>query len=368
VKVLVVGTGGALRGSGITTMTEQLERSLVGLGYEVERVVAGGSRRRRPNRVNLENLHAILEDVRLVRRAALRTRADVVWIHTIGVPTLPALRALALTVAARSSRRVVVQFHAFDLAARIRTSGRAQRSILGFLARLATTLVVLHEADCTALCDVVGPDKVVVLPNWVDVPDVPTPSPSSPPFRLVYVGGLVRRKGLPELLQAMRKVSDRPIVLRVVGGPGDDGEAAAEEIVRSAHDLVAEGAVAFVGLLEPCQVRDELRRAHLFVLPSRAEGMPLALLEALAEGRAALVSDTGNMAEVVRRHGSGAVLTVVDPDEIARMLRQLADRPVDVEAMGRSAHAGVLAEYSTSAVTGAVVRILKSTTAKCSGR
>jgi len=119
--------------------------------------------------------------------------------------------------------------------------------------------------------------------------------------------------------------------------------------------------VELLGLLEPRQVRDELRRAHLFVLPSRAEGMPLAMLEALAEGRAVLVSDAGNMAKVVRRHGCGVVLAAVDPDEIARALEELVHDSTGVAEMGRRAHTAAHAEFSTSALAGWVGQILMST-------
>lgn len=367
-KVLVVGTGGALGGSGITTSTDQTVQALEGLGHEALRLVSGARLRRRPNRVNFENVGAVARESLAVLQGARRHRPDVVWLHTFGVPALPAFRTLAQVIAARVlCRSVVVRFQAFALEDQVSRAGLVQRTALRAIGGLSSRLVAEHDAAAAALARF-APGKVVTLPNWVDVPEEPAPLPAAPPLRVVFVGGLIRRKGLPELLQAMRKVTDRPIVLRVVGGPGDDGEAVAEEIARSADDLVASGSVEFLGLLEPRQVRDELRRAHLFVLPSRAEGMPLAMLEALAEGRAVLVSNAGNMAEVVRRYRTGAVIAAVDPDEIANLLAELADRPADVAAMGQRAHAAALAEFSTSALAESVREILMSTNSRRRGR
>ena len=354
----MVGTGGALGGSGITTSTDQTVQALESLGHDAVRLVSGARLRRRPNRVNLENVAGVVEDSLDVLRGVRCHRPDLVWLHTFGVPTLPALRTLLQVMAARlGCRSVVVRFQAFALEDHVRAAGLVQRTALRAIGALSSRLVAEHEAAASALARF-APGRVVTLHNWVDVPEAPAPLPEAPPFCVVFIGGLIRRKGLPELLQAMRKVTDRPIVLRVVGGPGDDGAAVAEEIARSADDLVAAGSVELLGLLEPGQVRDELRRAHLFVLPSRAEGMPLAMLEALAEGRPVLVSDAGNMAEIVRGHGCGVVLAAVDADEIARQLTDLMDRPADVTAMGHRAHAAALQGLSASAMAGSVERIL----------
>ncbi|MBW3630941.1 MAG: glycosyltransferase, partial [Gemmatimonadetes bacterium] len=70
-------------------------------------------------------------------------------------------------------------------------------------------------------------------------------------------------------------------------------------VEHAAGDLVATGRVGFAGELDASGVRAELRAAHLFVLPSEAEGMPIAMLEAMAEGRPVLVTDAGNMRSVV---------------------------------------------------------------------
>src|SRR5690606_33447942 len=150
--------------------------------------------------------------------------------------------------------------------------------------------------------------RVITLPNWVEVPDQPTPLPSGLPHRAVFVGGLIARKGVPQLIEAMRLLADLPVVLTIVGGPGDEGPLVAAAIERAAEDLVQAGTLRFAGQLDATGVRAELRAAHLFVLPSEAEGMPLAMLEAMAEGRPVVVSDAGNMANVVREAACGVVL------------------------------------------------------------
>ncbi|MGH9157602.1 MAG: glycosyltransferase family 4 protein [Acidimicrobiales bacterium] len=359
-KVLVVGTGGSIV-SGISTATDEMARTLASLGHGAERLDAGVRMRRRANRLNVENLLAVLADSAAVGRRAWRGRADVVWIHAIGVPTLPALRALAMVAAARvTGRLAVVQFHAFGLERTVAEGSRRLRAAVRAIAALAGAMVVVHEEAAEALRAVATGSPVHVLPNWVQVPDEVTTPSQQPPLRLVFVGGLVGRKGVPQLLEAMRALNDLAIELRLVGGAGEDGPAALEGLIVAAGDLVSAGCVGFAGELDGEGVRAELRAAHLLVLPSRAEGMPIAMLEAMAEGRAVLVSDAGNMRSVVEAAGCGWVLPDCRPETIASRLRWVAEHPVALAEASARAGRTAAALYSPAAQHPRIEAVLTS--------
>lgn len=350
-KVLVVGTGGALGGSGITTVADQMVRTLERMGHEPTRLVAGDRRRKRPNRLNLENVAAVIGEARAVRAAARTLGSDVVWLHSFGVPALPALRTLVQVIAVRSARRpVLVHFHAFALAEQITSGGTALRILLRACGRLSHRLVALHADDGRALQRF---GATVVIENWIEVPDSPPALPTGPPSTLVFIGGLVTRKGLPSLLDAVRRLSDRDIALTVVGGPGDEGVEVAAEIEESAIDLVASGQVRFTGQLDRAGVTAALAAAQVFVLPSAAEGTPIALLEALAAGRAVVVSDVGSMGDIVSTTGCGTVLRETDPVAIAAAISPLVADRARLEAAGRAAYDVALSRFSeTVAITG----------------
>lgn len=359
VKVLVVGTGGELAGSGITTLADQMVRTLKSMGHEPTRLVAGARLRKRPNRLNLENIRAVLTEAVAVAWTTRRTEADVVWLHTMGVPTLPAIRTLVQVLAVRAvRRRIIVEFHAFGVADQVAQARFLQRAVLRLVGRLSSRLVALHPGDADSLRTQIGTGDIVVLPNWVEVADEPTPLPPGPPFTAVFVGGLVERKGVSHLIKAMRLLADAPIHLRLVGGAGDDGEAAAVALRDAALDLAQAGRVRFVGELDASGVRSELRRAHLFVLPSRSEGTPMAMLEALAEGRPLLVGDAGNMAEIVRATGCGAVIASQEPAVIAEAIRELIGDPDRLADQGVRGHQAAVDRFSAAAASEALSKIL----------
>lgn len=341
-------------------MADQMTRTLTKMGHEPTRLVAGERRRARPNRLNLQNAAATITEAAAVARAARRTRTDVVWLHTFGVPTLPALRTLVQVIAVRAIRRpIIVQLHAFALAKTVERAGPALRLLLRWIYRLSWRLVVLQPSDAAALRFVVG-DDVAILPNWVEVPDKPRPLPLAPPFVVLFVGALVRRKGLVELIESMRLLEDLPILLRIVGGAGDDGLEFVAELRQQAMDLVTSGRLTFVGQAARSDVQAEIARAHLLVLPSRAEGIPVAVLEAMAQGRPVLVSDTGSMAEVVRATGSGAVLGSGEPSAIAETIRQLLVEPAALALKGRRGHQVAVEQFSSSTAQTWLAAILSS--------
>jgi glycosyltransferase involved in cell wall biosynthesis len=119
--------------------------------------------------------------------------------------------------------------------------------------------------------------------------------PSSGPFTLVTVGALDQPyKGTGVLLDAMRELRDVAVRLRIVGaGTLLDGFKA------RARALGVDSRVEFLGQLDRAGVLEALDAAQLFVLPSLTEGLPRALLEAMARGLPAVATDVGGVPELL---------------------------------------------------------------------
>lgn len=336
-KLLVVGTGGEVV-SGITTASDEMVRSLRSLGVDVERAVIGQARRKAPNRMSVENIREAVHDVMSVWRTARAHRAKVVWIHTFGVPTLPAVKALMLAVAARlACSKSVVHIHAFGLEASMESSSIALRGVLRLTDLMSERMIVLYEDAAASLRLATGARSVSVLENYVSVPDRVAPWPEPHPFTLVFVGALAERKGLPALIEAMELLDDVEVHLRLVGGPGEDGGVTLEGLAPAVDRLTFRGRLTLCGELPASEVRAEIRRANALVLPSSAEGTPMAVLEAMAEARPVIVTAAGNMAPLVAESGAGIVLVHGSAAEIAAAVGSLI---VDAPAAARMGQRG----------------------------
>jgi glycosyltransferase involved in cell wall biosynthesis len=121
----------------------------------------------------------------------------------------------------------------------------------------------------------------------------PAPKPLPAPVRIVYAGKLSRTKGVAWLLRALKRIEDLPWHLELVGG-GRGPEKA--EVLDLAEGLGHRVTVA--GLIDQAALAERMRRAHIFVLPSFFEGLPLVLLEALACGCRLVATDLPGVREL----------------------------------------------------------------------
>jgi glycosyltransferase involved in cell wall biosynthesis len=168
-----------------------------------------------------------------------------------------------------------------------------------------------------------------VIPNGVDVPDSPPVRPAGTRPRIVSVGRLQAPK---DPLTSVRALAELPrgSFEAVVVGDGPDRPVLAAEIRR----LGLEQAVELAG------TRDDVHRcleaAHVFVLSSRSEGLPLSILEAMAAGLPVVASDVGGVAEVVEDGVTGLLVPPGDPRALAGALRAVLADPALRQRLGES--------------------------------
>ena len=185
--------------------------------------------------------------------------------------------------------------------------------------------------------------KVEFLHNAVDVDRFPVLTddqrhaardefglPAGRPL-LVHFGWDWLRKGGDVFEEALRRlrVSDTDLAGVTVGG-GDDARALGERL----------GLGDELTVLEPTdKVQQMYAAADVFVAPSRAEGTPFSVLEAVSSGTAAVVSDIPGHA-TVGAHAPACVIAPLDPDAIAAEIRRLLARdPAQVAADSLAGHA-----------------------------
>lgn len=159
-----------------------------------------------------------------------------------------------------------------------------------------------------------------VIPNGVDTDwfrpaDKP---PGGDTVEIVSVARLIPRKGLDTLIRACKRLADNEVqfVCHIAGEGPEEGNLRA-----LAAELGLGEAVRFHGRLERDEIRDLLPRCGIFALPSHAEGMPNAALEAMACGLPLVLTDTGGSDELVG--DNGYVVPRGDAEALAEPLLRL---------------------------------------------
>lgn len=191
---------------------------------------------------------------------------------------------------------------------------------------------------------------------------------------VLFVGGMSPRKGLHHLLAAFRgALAEHPDARLVLLGPADRyGAAYLEGLTESVKRWEIEANVEFVtGFAE--NVHEYMRAADIFALPSEREGLPIAVLEAMACGLTVIASDIPEIAGSEIEPGrEGLLVPPGDEDALTRSLvRAMGDAELR-RRLGVAARSRAEREFSETAVdrsyrelyqelTGASVRPISAT-------
>jgi glycosyltransferase involved in cell wall biosynthesis len=150
---------------------------------------------------------------------------------------------------------------------------------------------------------------------------------------VTFVGNLLPVKGVDVLVEAvgrLRAMDAPPIFVCMVGGGS-----LADDLKARASVLGVADRIHFAGRCLPTEVPAHMNACDVFCLPSREEGCPNVVLEALASGKPVVASRTGGIPELVRAE-NGILVPTEDPDALASALVAAVKGTWDPEALRRS--------------------------------
>lgn len=202
----------------------------------------------------------------------------------------------------------------------------------------------------------VAPSRCHVVPNGVEVSrfaDTPR-STRAGEGKMLCVARLVPQKGIDVLLRAVAavRVAAGDVHLTVLGdGPERPN------LVRLAADLGLTDLVEFRGAVT--EVAPHLAGAGIFVLPSRFEGFPLALLEAMAAGLPVVATVVDGNTDIVRHGMDGLLVPPDDPGALANALLRLLREPSLAAQLGGEARRRAALCYSADVMLDRTVGIYR---------
>jgi glycosyltransferase involved in cell wall biosynthesis len=201
-------------------------------------------------------------------------------------------------------------------------------------------------------------EKTTVIGNGVDGEYYrPGPARHAGVLRILFVGRLVDIKQLPLLLRAAAALrrETSAFEVRIVGEGPDDAD-----LRKLAHRLGVDPQVGFTGHKSKAAVLEEYQKADAFVLTSRHEGMPNALLEALACGLPAVVNRFAGAEALVRDGANGFVLSEASPEELASKLLMLLRDPALRQRLGAEARRRAIEQFSWERVAKAYLALFEA--------
>lgn len=201
----------------------------------------------------------------------------------------------------------------------------------------------------------VSPEKVVMINgSGVDIERFsPAPLPQRPTF--LFVGRLLRDKGVVEYLEACRSLRSLHSEVRcLLVGPFDSNHSSLQH--EDLQPFIEAGAVEYLGEQE--DVRPTLAECSVFVLPSYHEGTPKSVLEAMATGRPIITTDAPGCRETVAEGRNGLLVEPRTVVPLVKAMSRFVEEPDLAQRMGAESRALVEAKYDVRKVNSSIIRTM----------
>jgi len=330
--------------SGVSTHVNMLLGSPLQASYELEHFAVGSEGR---GESTLQRAARLAISPLALAWTILRRDARVVHLNT-SLNAKAYWRDLAYMLVAKAcGARVLLQKHGGSLAQLCGRNGLLAAFVRGTL-NLPDALVVLSRADLAEYQRFVAQPKLVLAPNGIDCGPFRRynrpPADPRAPLRLLYLGRLGPGKGLAEILDALahlRESGERAQL--VIAGSGPE-EARLRLRVR---ELALEGSVTFAGAAFGEDKAKLLSVSDVLLLPSYSEGLPYALLEAMAAGVVPVATRVGGIPDVVEAGTHGLFVPVGDARAIAAAIIELSRDRAWLARMSAACRSRVASAYST---------------------
>ncbi len=266
--------------------------------------------------------------------AIRREKVDLVHINTALVP-MSIVRDAALAAAARFAKRpILLHLHGgrflmedFD--------NRFLQKIAERMFLSARKIVVLSEHEKNSLERRWKNLNIEVLPNAVAVDEIPfTEKKSAGEKTIIYLGRLHESKGLHEIIEACR-------ILKSEGFQFNFrcfGAGALRDFFTTEMSAILGDKFYFGGVIAGVEKWKELAASDVFLLPSRyGEGLPMAMLEAMAAGCVAVAADVASVRAVIEDGVNGLMIEPYNVAQLVEKLKFLLSDYADLETIRNNA-------------------------------
>jgi glycosyltransferase involved in cell wall biosynthesis len=333
----------------------------------LERICAEGFSVRRLQRLSRRGMNPILELIALLELVRLYWRERPRAVHHFTVKCVLYGTMAAKLTGVRSVVNAVTGLGHIFLGKRLVT--RAVRPAVRWLYRKILSarrghVVFQNPDDLETFIEagLVAPEKTVIIRSSGVCLKKFAPRPGNPDLpasgvpNVLFVGRLLKEKGIHDFVEAARLVKkEKSVCFQVAGAPdpGNPSSLIAEEV----EALRQEGAVDLLGHVE--SIDDVMALANVVVLPSYREGTPRVLLEAAAMGKPIVTTDVPGCREVVKNGKNGILVPVRDAAALAKGIFEVLSDPQLASDFGSYGRQMVAEEFSVESVVQATMGVYR---------
>lgn len=214
----------------------------------------------------------------------------------------------------------IIHMHGSEFKVWFDNSNNYIKQKIRLLLREANAVIVLGEKWNKDINKVETDTNRVVLSNTVSIPKEVIRWNN--PFQVIFLGVLIKRKGVEDLLNAiaiLKKTNSIGCARFVIAGSGAEEEKLKEQCKKMEID----DRVEFIGWVDGQKKIKLLKESQLLVLPSYNEGLPIAIIEAISYGMPVVSTDVGDVFAAVKDNINGYLIEPGDIEELAKALKKI---------------------------------------------
>lgn len=183
----------------------------------------------------------------------------------------------------------------------------------------SNAFIVLGERWNKAIKEIEPNTRIVQVKNAISIPRECIKW-NDEVFRVIYLGVLIPRKGVADILKTVKKIKDSNFegnVQLVIAGSGCEEE----RLKQMSFEMGIANIVEFIGWVDDKRKKELLQSSQLLVLPSYNEGLPVAILEAISYGLPIVATNVGDVSAAVHEGKNGYLIEPGDVDALEQAIK-----------------------------------------------
>lgn len=248
---------------------------------------------------------------------------------------------LYLKTAKRKNARIIIHLHGGALLFHLNHE-KLVRTVLS----TADGIIVLSELEKISLGNLyhIPLEKIIVLKNSIDLGEVPPFEGTQGGNNIVFFGRIHESKGIEDIVSACRLLTAKGIRFRFDAY----GDGPLKDWFSAEMSAILQNNFNYHGIVWGKKKWEALEKADIFLLPSRyGEGLPVAMLEAMALGKAVVASNDASITQVVKQAENGLLIAKKAPEELAATIHYLLEHPELQQQLGENARKTIEQEYTS---------------------
>jgi glycosyltransferase involved in cell wall biosynthesis len=277
----------------------------------------------------------MIKQINKLKKIIRKDKPDVLHITTSG--QLSIIRDIVfLWIAKKKNIPTAYHIH-FGRIEEISTKNNLEWKLILYAMKLSSKVIAIDKKTYHTVLNNFNNVEIVYIPNPIDITNMPKFKTNTSENFIMYLGWVIKTKGIEELLSAWEDIDKKNWYLKIVGPYNDN-------YLKSLKNKYTLENVIFEGEKDHKEAMKLLNKSKIFILPSYTEGFPNVVLEAMSLSKPIIATKVGAIPEMLS--GCGILINKKNEDDIEVYLNDLIDNEKKRKLLGENAYNKLINNYT----------------------